>query len=95
MQIAAQITKAPATTCKCGGHHGNHFVPVSTGEGHWVYYWFTLPQTWFWRSRSAKQKAELACIKSGCFVCALQEALETETLFGDSRRSLNCISPGP
>lgn len=85
MQIAAQIEEAPATARECRGHHGTHFVPVSTGDGHWVYYWLSLPQTWFWRNRSVTEKAKLVRSKSECFVCSLQEELERETLFGDGR----------
>jgi hypothetical protein len=86
MQLAAQIEKAPATARECRGHHGTHFVPVSTGKGRWVYYWLSLPQAWFWRSRSACEKAELVRkSKLGCFVCRLQEALESERLHEDGR----------
>jgi len=84
MQIAAQIEKAPAIECR--GHHGTHFVPVSTGNGRWVYYWLSLPQAWFWRTRNPREKAELVRrSRSGCFVCRLQEALLKETLFKDGR----------
>ena len=83
MQIAAQIGLAPATSRGCRGHHGTHFVPVSLGEGLWVYYWLSLPQAWFWRSRNGMEKAELIRKRLGCFVCSLQDALERETLFQD------------
>jgi len=84
MQIAAQVKKAPATARECRGHHGTHFVPVSTGDGRWVYYWLSLPQLWFWRTRNAKERERLVRInKSGCFVCGLQEALVREMLFED------------
>jgi hypothetical protein len=44
-----------------------------------VYYWLSLPQAWFWRSRSAKEKLELVrAAKSECFVCNLQRALDME-----------------
>ena len=86
MQIAAQIEKAPANTRECRGHRGTHFVPVPAGNSHWVYHWLSLPQVWFWRSRSAREKAELVSMGGpGCFVCRLQDALEQETLFGDGR----------
>jgi len=84
MQIAAQIEKAPATSRGCGGHHGSRFVPVPAGDGHWVYYWLSLPQLWFWQSRRPSEKARLARTgKTACFVCHLQEALERETLYED------------
>ena len=84
MQIAAQIGKAPATECR--GHSGTHFVPVSTGNGRWVYYWLSLPQAWFWRTRNAREKAELVRkSRSGCFVCRLQEALQKEMLAENGR----------
>jgi len=86
MQTAAQIEMTPAITRKCRGHNGNHFVPASDGEGHWVYYWLSLPQAWFWRTRSESEKAVL--IRSGktkCFVCSVQHALEQETLVGIGR----------
>ena len=84
MQIAAQMKMTPATARKCRGHHGTHFVAVPTGGGHWVYYWLSLSQTWFWRSRSAGEMAEIVRRgESECFVCGLQRALEREALFED------------
>jgi hypothetical protein len=84
MQIAAQIERAPATSRVCGGHHGTHFVPVASGNGRWVYYWLTLPQLWFWRILSAREKAILAQNENhGCFVCQLQIALERRAMFGE------------
>ena len=86
MQIAAQIKKAPAFARDRRGHSGTHFVPVSMGDGRWVYYWLSLPQAWFWRTRSASEKAALVRrSKSGCFVCRLQEALEKEKLLENGR----------
>jgi len=82
MQIAAQIRMTPANSRECRGHRGNHFVPVFLGDGRWVYYWLSLPQAWFWRSRNAKERMELVRIgNKGCFVCGLQNSLEKETLF--------------
>jgi hypothetical protein len=84
MQIAAQIEKAPATARECRGHCGNHFIPVAVGDGHWVYYWLTPPQLWFWRARSAMEAAALARdLGRECFVCNLERALEKELLYGD------------
>jgi len=55
---------------------------VFLGDGRWVYYWLSLPQAWFWRSRNAKEKMELVRIgRKSCFVCGLQNSLEKETLF--------------
>ena len=77
MPIAAQVEKAA-----CRGHRGTHFVPVPIGDGHWVYYWLSLSQFWFWRSRSAGEKAELARKgRSECFVCSLQSVLESDALY--------------
>jgi len=84
MQIAAQTDRAPANARECGGHCGTKFVPVSKGDGRWVYYWLSLPQLWFWRTRSDDGRAELVRNgESGCFLCNLQEALEDDTLFED------------
>jgi hypothetical protein len=53
---------------------------VSTGDGRWVYYWLSIPQAWFWRSRNVREKLELIRgARSGCFVCNLQRDLERET----------------
>ena len=80
MQIAAQTNGAPASARSCRGHHGTQFVPVSTGDGRWVYYWLSIPQAWFWRSRNVREKLELIRgARSGCFVCNLQRDLERET----------------
>jgi len=82
MQIAAQVKRAPAAARECRGHHGSYFAPVSLGNGRWVYYWLSLPQYWFWRSRNARERAQLVRKSElGCFVCSLQEALEDDTLF--------------
>jgi hypothetical protein len=84
MQLAAQIVKAPVRSRECRGHHGKHFTPVPGGDGHWLYYWLTLPQMWFWRSRSSAERAELTRTStSECFICLLQQALERETVLGD------------
>jgi len=83
MQIAAQVRMAPADPRACRGHHGNHFVAVSTGNGRCVYYWLSLPQAWFWRSMKPSEKARFAGrLAAGCFVCALQKALEEEAIYG-------------
>ena len=83
MQKAAQMEMTPATSRECRGHHGSQFVPVSMGDGRWVYYWLSLPQKWFWQGMSAAERAVLVRrSRSGCFVCSLQLALE-EALFED------------
>ena len=84
MQIAAQMEMTPAAARECRGHHGTHFVPVSMGDGRWVYHWLSLPQLWFWRSRSAGEKDRLVRrSRSGCFLCTLQSALEKDAIFGE------------
>ena len=83
MQKTAQTLMAPALARCRRGHHGCRFTPVAAGNGFWKYFWLTLPQFWFWRSRTETEREELVRNSgSGCFVCDLQGALEKDVLFG-------------
>jgi len=84
MQIAAQIEEAPATARECRGHKGNHFVPVTSGDGLWRYYWLSSRQARFWRCRSETEKgAIVGGHGQECFVCRVQRAMEAEAVMED------------
>lgn len=83
MQKTAQTLMAPALAHCSRGHHGCRFTPVATGNGRWMYFWLTLPQLWYWRNLTERERKELVRNSRECFVCDLQGALENDALFED------------
>jgi hypothetical protein len=48
-----------------------------------MYFWLTLPQLWYWRNLTERERKELVRNSRECFVCDLQGALENDALFED------------
>jgi hypothetical protein len=83
MATVAKLNRERRSAQLSHQHMGDSRLLVREGTRAWRYYMITPQQIRFWRSLNGIERSSIVRKSRGCFVCALEEAIERRKQFED------------